>query len=558
VCAVQGLEPPGTQEGEEEKEEDGEQEPSPKPAPRRRVVAMSDDEDEVADEGASKSPDKAAAIDKDRGSEDREGEDKEGEVTDQVPSGDYIQGVSVVDGGSSPSHSLIPAAALSKDLCDLFLFPELHSVLALHASPYSVQSAKMPHDNIMSKCMSLRADVGSDSEADKAASNAGSSSEEDEEETPSAETGKKVRLEDFEDEEEFLVAGGNVEDAMTRKEWGLSMRAETQEEDEDTGPTKEERTKMKKDEQRKMYRESEKLMREKRCLIKPAVVAKRSFKDLRAKVDARVSMVAHGGNAPVDAPSANEQGEQADPAPLAPKSAVAAAAPSKPLAMDEDEDDDDDELIIRGNTVPSTPLQLPRVGVSMNSAAATPTVAVPLLLTAEGDTKEVMDNKEKQAESRDQAKSPKKGTMPSSKPPLNIMSPPKARKLRVELRNQLMRTAQSRSEHLMTAVRSGIKVKRDIAPPNFSREMDLDSEQDPFPNLDLAFIASAKYVGHKGGYVFHMGERGLGYYKDGEEKGEEEEEEEDFFDGVEKKKKVRLATKDDGKIACFSRFVAFF
>lgn len=136
----------------------GEQETSPKRAPRRRLVAMSDDEDEEADEETSKSPDKAAAIDKDKESKDKKGVDKVGSQIpenrkvmedasayknagsdseednrqlkkkkkkggDQVPSGDYIQGVSVIDGGSSPCllpRSLIPLPLLQVPCVSVF------------------------------------------------------------------------------------------------------------------------------------------------------------------------------------------------------------------------------------------------------------------------------------------------------------------------------------------------------------------------------------------------------------------------------------------------------
>ena len=53
---------------------------------RRRLIAASDDEDEEADKQAAEASEVAADAD----------EDKHGDI---VPSGDYIQGVSVVNGG---------------------------------------------------------------------------------------------------------------------------------------------------------------------------------------------------------------------------------------------------------------------------------------------------------------------------------------------------------------------------------------------------------------------------------------------------------------------------
>lgn len=350
----------------------------------------------------------------------------------------------------------------------------------------------------------MRTDI-SDSEADKAESN---ESDEDEEEEESTGKGNNVRLEDFDDEEEFLVAGGDVEQAKTRKEWGLAMRAET--EDEVVGDdveSKEDRSKKAQEAKRQMYRDSEKLMRERRCMIKPAPVQKRSFKDLQAKVEARVAQVAELSH------SARGQEDQNTSAPQAPKGAEAPAAPGKMVAMDED--DDDDEIIIRGNTVPSTPLQLPRIssaGVTARaSVEAAPQVAGKMAVANGGN---------------ETVKIPKKSVFVANKPPIHIVSPPKARKKRAELLNQLLKTAQSRSDHLMTA--------------------EIKGQSDPFPNVISAFIAAPKYVGSKPGYVFHMSDKGLGYYKEAAE--EEEGADEDFFDGVSKKEKMKLAGNDSGKI----------
>ena len=412
----------------------------------------------------------------------------------------------------------------------------------------------------------LRTDVGSDSEADKAASNSGSSSEDEENEenkSSSTKTGKKVRVEDFDDEEEFLVAGGDAEDAKTRKEWGMALLNKVSVEDDDNVDDKEDKSKKALEEKRKMYRESEKLMRERRCLIKPAPVVKRSFKDLLAKVEARVSKVVDDHTALTNArptPASNEQirvaavAVDAAPPAIHAQCVAAAGAQSKSLVVDED-DDDDDEIIIRGNTVPGTPVQLPRVSCILRNAnafASASTCASAAQVT-ESDAKTAIDLTDKQAEVQAKVKSPKKGSAPTVKAFVNVMSPTKERKERKELRNNLLRKAQSRSEHLIAAQHAGIKLKSELRPPphNFSEELDLDTQPDPFPNLTIAFIASSKYVGHKRGYVFHMASRGLGYYMDGAEKAEEEEEEEeeeDVFDGASKKSRVKLTTNDSGKI----------
>lgn len=333
-----------------------------------------------------------------------------------------------------------------------------------------------------------------------------------------------------------MVAGGDVEEAKTRKEWGLALRADTGPDDEDEMvDSKEDKSKKAQEEKRKMYRESERLMREQRSMIKPARVEKRSVKDLLAKVEARAARVV--GKAPGARPAA-EQGEQIALQPKAPGPFEASSVPGKMVAMDED--DDDDEIIIRGNTVPSTPLQLPRAVLS--SSAKKSAVVIPA--TEESGKAIVKHGHARESAPREVVKSPKKGAAPPSKSMVHITSPPVANKKRAEMRNQLLRTAQSRSEHLICAERSGIKIKRE-APPNFSREIDLSMQPDPFPNLNLSFIPSAKYVGSKNGYVFHVGGRGLGYYKDADED-EVVSEDDDFFEGSSKTSKVKLAGNDSG------------
>jgi hypothetical protein len=381
--------------------------------------------------------------------------------------------------------------------------------------------------------MMARADVGSDSEADKAASVGRHSSDEEGEEDGLAEKGKKVRLEDYDDEEEFLLAGGDVEEAKTRKEWGLAIRNETDDAGEWTAlDDKEARSKKAQEEKRRMYRESERRLRENKLMIRPAPVVKRSFKDLLAKVEARVAQNA-GSAAP--ASSTSEQQEQEPSAPNAPTTVEAAPAPVKMVLMDEeDEDDDDDELVILGNTVLSSPVQPRRTVVSVPHVSKAEEVGVK------------QDSMKGKGEAHEDAVTTKKdGAMPS-RTHLQIQSPPSARKKRANLRSQLLRTAQSRSEHLIAAERAGIKFKRE-AYPGFSREMNLGEQPDPFPHLTLSFIISDKFVGHKKGYVFKMDERGLGYYKDGGDKDGVEEEEEDVFHGVAKKGRLKLVSNSEGK-----------
>ena len=330
---------------------------------------------------------------------------------------------------------------------------------------------------------------------------------------------------------------------MTRKEWGMAMLAENKEDDDDIGESKEDKSKRAQEEKRKMYRESEKMMRERRCLIKPAPVAKRSIKDLIAKVEARVSKVAQETVAPA---LASEQADRATAAPQAPKSAESPAAPRK-MQMDEN-DEDDDEIVIRGNTVPSTPFQLSRTAARKSADAGAAAFASPPSAknATGGDASAAADGA---SAAHGKVKTPKKTNAPASKAALHVLSPPSARKKRANLRNQLLKTARSRSEHLIAAERAGIKVKRD-APPNFSDEINLEEQSDPFPNLTVAFIVSTKYVGHKKGYVFHMGCRGLGYYNEAVQKDEEEDEEQEqeqgVFHGASKTIKVKLVGNDAG------------
>jgi hypothetical protein len=330
---------------------------------------------------------------------------------------------------------------------------------------------------------------------------------------------------------------------MTRKEWGMAMLADNKEDDGDVGESKEDKSKRAQEEKRKMYRESEKMMRERRCLIKPAPVAKRSVKDLIAKVEARVSKVTQEtvATAPV-----SEQADRATSAPQAPKSAESPAAPSK-MQMDED-DEDDDEIVIQGNTVPSTPLQLSRTAARKYADAGAPEFASPPSAknATGGDASAAAEGA---SAAHGKVKTPKKTNAPASKSALHVLSPPSARKKRNNLRNQLLKTARSRSEHLIAAERAGIKVKRG-APPNFSDEINLEEQSDPFPNLTVAFIVSTKYVGHKKGYVFHMGGRGLGYYNEAvqeeEDEDEEQEQEQGGLLGVSKTIKVKLVGNDAG------------
>lgn len=82
----QGSEPSGTQGGEdEEATAGGARESPPNPARRRRLIAMSDDEDDEASNETAKRGEAADA-------------DKEGDEAPKA-AGDYLQGVSVVDGG---------------------------------------------------------------------------------------------------------------------------------------------------------------------------------------------------------------------------------------------------------------------------------------------------------------------------------------------------------------------------------------------------------------------------------------------------------------------------
>ena len=215
--------------------------------------------------------------------------------------------------------------------------------------------------------------------------------------------------------------------------------------------------------------------------------------------------------------------------------------------MDED-DEDDDEIVIQGNTVPSTPLQLSRTAARKYADAGAPEFASPPSAknATGGDASAAAEGA---SAAHGKVKTPKKTNAPASKSALHVLSPPSARKKRNNLRNQLLKTARSRSEHLIAAERAGIKVKRG-APPNFSDEINLEEQSDPFPNLTVAFIVSTKYVGHKKGYVFHMGGRGLGYYnetvQEEEDEDEEQEQEQGGLLGVSKTIKVKLLVNDAG------------
>ena len=285
-----------------------------------------------------------------------------------------------------------------------------------------------------------------------------------------------VRIEDFDDEEEYLLAGGDVEQAKKKKEWGLhdfeKEEDETVEDDVAAG------AKLKKEELRAMYKESERLLRERRCMIKPAVIERRTVTDLFAKVQQRVSMLAA---APV---------AQLDPVPAQPsvaspeKSGADAAGPAR--MSDDDESDEDDLVFIRPG----------------DASAEQPAVIEELVPAAPSTPAPVKAETGKGTALATTAVAQQGARFP-------LLSPPSGRKKRHQLFSKLRDVACQRSEHL----------KRENLPAQgglraLAGDVALEPAPEPFAGNTAAFIPSERFEGSKKDYIFVMRSAGLGYYKD--------------------------------------------
>jgi hypothetical protein len=208
---------------------------------------------------------------------------------------------------------------------------------------------------------------------------------------------------------------------------------------------------------RKLQKETERLLRERRCIIPPAPVERRSMTSFVERLSAKVSnrgptkqalsKMKYEDEHPMQPPSAPQDNEK--------------SADSHPLGMgDTDEEDDDlDDLVIVSKPALVTKVQQPPPAKAVQQAQVT-------------------------------ISKPKSAAAPVSLNP------------RQELRARLLKTALERSDHIGQLVAQ----KHSQAEP--------EPPKDPFPGNSSPFIASEKFVGSKAGYVFKMASKGLGYYVD--------------------------------------------
>jgi hypothetical protein len=253
---------------------------------------------------------------------------------------------------------------------------------------------------------------------------------------------------------------------------------------------------------RKLHRESERLLRERRCMIRPAPVQRRSFGDLIQKISARATnlekskdfiskpvescTIKTGGLdgfkpllIPSDASQMDLQHEFGSPPPNAPGE-EGVQANTNPVGLNE-EDEEDEELVI----------------ITTNQANLLPKINVPR--NVEPAPSPFPQHTEKK---------PSAAPVPRS---LTAFSPPanNSRRMRMALLDSFRKTAQLRSEHLPKAVSSlQLKLKSEASPSGDATSMTSDAVK------DLPFIPSNKFSGSKQGYVYKFDVQGLGYYPD--------------------------------------------
>ena len=251
---------------------------------------------------------------------------------------------------------------------------------------------------------------------------------------------------------------------------------------------------------RKLQRESERLLRERRCMIRPAPVQRRSFSDLIQKISARTANLdkikledskavesvktskpfesmthafAQTAFAQARNPLTNlsDSCETATTPPIAPTDEDQSGN-SNPVGMDED--DEDEDLIIIGVDEPK-----PKINPQ--------SVPAPLPSLAEPKNAVVQPVPPKQ----------QRVVAPLSPPANNSM------KLRKGLLDTMRKSAQLRSEHLSRALTSKAALPTTALSASAAESTG-----------SLSFLPSESFVGPKSGYKFQMGTLGLGYYPD--------------------------------------------
>ena len=240
---------------------------------------------------------------------------------------------------------------------------------------------------------------------------------------------------------------------------------------------------------RKLQRESERLLRERRCMIRPAPVQRRSFGDLIQKITDRTANLEKSKLTPIgpgkpenirsltsDTPAqdATKPSDPCECAPQPPNAPIDVNNSQNPVGLNED-DEEDEELIVIG------------------SNQSVPTVKDPPAKTQ-----------------------PRLAELPEPKvlalPPVQVntahhASPPAAPssiKVRKGLLDAMRKTAQLRSEHLS-------KLAPLVPPSNLSKSA---GGGDQGPAAKESFVPSEKFSGSRSGFVFQMGAQGLGYYPD--------------------------------------------
>ncbi len=255
---------------------------------------------------------------------------------------------------------------------------------------------------------------------------------------------------------------------------------------------------------RKLHRESERLLRERRCMIRPAPVQRRSFGDLIQKISARATILEKskdstsksGESGPISAiqtglesfkslslPSEGSQmelqNEFVSPPPNAPGE-EGMQANMNPVGLNE-EDEDDEELVI----------------INTNKSNFIPDIEVPKKV-------EPVPAANPQQPEKKSFITPVPRSLTAFSPPAN-----NAKKMRMALLDSFRKTAQLRSEHLPKAVSSlQHKLKSEASLSGDATVMKLDAVK------DLPFIPSNKFTGSKEGYVYKFDVQGLGFYPD--------------------------------------------
>lgn len=195
---------------------------------------------------------------------------------------------------------------------------------------------------------------------------------------------KTLKATDFDDEEEFFLAGGDAEEAKRRKDWVFSSYAAGGEGEEEEEIDPKATAKEKKEAVRKLQKETERLLRERRCIIPPAQIQRKTVQSLVDKLRAKAGMDVAQAEPTYEPPA---PADEAVPVPLPPPAAPAdvndAEQGETPVAMSDDEDDDDDIVII-GAVVDQSSSPVPATSEDSTKDDAAPTSNAAIVSNGEG------------------------------------------------------------------------------------------------------------------------------------------------------------------------------